>query len=227
MAFVLSTDTVVSAPFNNAVSVNTNVNAQRQDLYQLSNTNPVFDTIVQYKTTVSVTIYAPGPEYSVVQSVNCEPASPFKLSVTPGLCGTSAPNFKIDDYFYATGYSYKKDINSYGQETWSLTTTPKFFEDDLQNELYTTIFLRGVATGTSTSPEARTGVTFTGNTVSSKSMSVSAGFPGVGNAFNLKYGRVTKIGKSTGPGATDGQANVTIPYVTLATDGNINPRKLR
>ena len=215
MTFILSTSTTVSAPFQNALSINTSINAQRQELYQLSISNPIYDSLVQYQTSISIAIYSPGPSYSTQHSVNCLVASPIEITINPGACGGSID--VISDEFYASAYSYKKDINTYGQESWSLVTVPKYFDDDLQNESYLLSFLRGVATGNSTDPESQTGVQFIGTTVESKSMSISAGFPGIGNAFSVKYGRVISIGGSIGPGDGDGQASVSIPYVPLIT----------
>jgi hypothetical protein len=216
MAFILSTATVVSAPFANAVSVNVSVNSQQQFLYQLSNSNPVYDSLTNFQTALNITVYSPGPTYNTIQSTDCKVANTININVEPGFCGTSIPGLEIDDNFVVNSYSYIKARNTYGQETWGMTTLPKILDEN-GNELYTATLFRGVATGTATD-ETIAGVQFTGATVESNTMSVTAGFPGVGTANTLQFGRVTRVGGSTGPGSVDGQANVSIPYVQVAID---------
>ena len=215
MAFILSSDTTISNPFGNAVSVNTAVNARRQDLYHLSSTNPIYDIIINYKTTLTVNVYSPGPAYSTAHSVNCQIPEALEVSVVPGFCGAVIRGLQLRDDFYVSGYSYSKNRDSFGIESWSLTTADKYYDEDFEL-IYESAFFRGVAMGTSTSPFNNTGVVFTGETVQSQSMSVSAGFPGIGTANVLHYGRVTQVGRGVGPGNVDGKANVTIPYVAVA-----------
>lgn len=217
MPFILSSSTTVSAPFQKAVSVNASLNTLRQDLFQLSNSNPIYDTLISFQTTLSITIYAPGPLHSTVHSVNCEEANSIPVQVIPGFCGGPIPGLSLNDNYYVTSYSYNKDKNGYGTETWNLVTANQFLDEDLNVE-YEILFFRGVATGNSTNPESQTGVQFEGNTIQTKNFSVSVGFPGIGTANISKYGRVTAVGGGTGPGGTEGQASVSIPYIPVPTD---------
>jgi len=217
MAFIISTDTNVSSPFNNALSVNTSTNNQRQILYQLSNKNPIYDAIINLQISVSISIYSPGPSKSTANSVNCEPADSVLLQVDPGFCGSAVTGASINGNFYVSNYTYTKTRDTYGVENWSFVSAPQYLDDNL-NVIYEALFLRGVALGSSTEPENNTGVNFSSNTVESTSMGVSAGFPGVGQANVTKNGIVSSVGGGKGPGDTDGQASVAIPYTPIIND---------
>jgi len=225
MAFILSTATTVSAPFNNALSVNTSVNSNQQLLFQLSNTEPVYDFLINFQTTVSITVYAPGPEYSVIQSTDCQAANTIDLRIDPGFCGTPINNLIVDEPFFVNSYSYQKSRNTYGQETWSLASLPKVLDED-GDIIYESIMFRGVATGTFTNA-AQTGVESVGNTVKSFNMAVAGGFPGVGTANELFFGRVVEVGGGVGPGDSDGNASVSIPYTQIPNVSETFARRVR
>jgi len=224
MAFILSTSTTVSSPFQNAISVNTGAGFQQQILYQLSSVDPVYDVIIQAQETVNISIYAPGPGYNTQSSLNCEPANSISLSVDPGFCGSPVQGASINGNFYVSNYTYSKNRDTYGIETWSLIAAPKFMDANL-NVLYESIFLRGVALGSSTDGE--TGVSFA-QTVPGEhvSINVSAGFPGVGQANTAHYGIVASVGGGAGAGPSDGQASVNIPYTSIYNEGGTNTRVL-
>lgn len=221
MAFILSTATVVSSPFQNAVSVNTGVNTQQQLLFQLSNSNPVYDTLINYQTTVNISVYSPGPKYNTIQSVDCKASNTLRVKVTPGFCGKSLPSLVIDDEFYVNNYSYSKDRNTHGTESWSLISKNRVL-DDTGKLQYESEMFRGISTGTSTGgAKNTTGTVFSGNLTKSSQMSVQAGFPGVGSANEIFFGRVVAVGGGIGEGDSEGQASVSIPYVEVPNDGKI------
>lgn len=211
MAFIISTNTVVS-PFTNAISINASLNARVQNLFQISVLNPIYDSFTTFQTSISITTYAPGGQlYEIPVSVNCEEANSIPITVDPGDCAGTVVE-TIDDDFFATSYAYNKERNTYGTESWTLVTSPLV---KLKNgTIVPHLHLRGVSTGFSAGDG--TGVEFSEvSDEESTFINITAGFPGVGKVNTMKFGTVSKVGGGTGPGSSDGQANVTIPYVTI------------
>lgn len=217
MAFILSSSTTVEGPFaGRLTSLNVSAASRVENLFQLTDgtSSPIYDTLITYQVTASLTLYAPGPTYSTEISINCEEGETISLKVVPGFCGEEVAGLTLEDDFYVNSYSYNKTTLTHGTESWGLISKTVFANSNFE-PLFSTLMLTGAATGSSTDPSSETGVVFNTNTVETIAIDVSAGNPGLGQANKLLFGGVSQIGGGLGSGATDGKASVTIPYASL------------
>lgn len=206
MGFVISAGTLVTG-LGAALSVNLDLSPQIQRLWQLGSSIPYNKNIITQKR-LSVVVYggSGSPTYSTAASVGCTDANTLPISVSAVACGGGA--IGTSDDWYVTGYSYSKDAQGWGQETWTLVSAPEASGGG------TPVMIRGVAEGSSTTGGAIAGVTFIGATIDGESIQVQAGSPGIGRADTAVFGEVSSVGGTTtgqGIGLT-GNANVSIPY---------------
>lgn len=212
MGFVISAGTLVTG-LGAAISVNLDLSPQIQRLYALGSSTPYNRLLISQKR-LSVTCYGGSgtPTYNVAASVGCNDANTIAVSVNATACDGGSVGTSED--WYVTGYSYNKDAQGWGQESWNMVTAPE--GDDGSSTVIATM-IRGIAEGTATQGGASTGVTFIGSTVPGESIQVQAGSPGIGRADDSLFGEVSSVGGGTtgqGLGLT-GSANVTIPYSPL------------
>jgi hypothetical protein len=154
-------------------------------------------------------------------STSCTDAGTTNITITPAACGGSLTPFS--DSFFVTSYSYQKENNGYGQETWAFTSKP-----EIPGYGGTIVMLRGIAEGQISTGDGVMSSTLMGVTVDEaasndslgaaiegESGSVQAGTPGLGNYDVQRYVIVTAVGGSTGRGAAvdgySGQASIQIP----------------
>jgi len=195
------------------------VQAQINRLWQLGSWNP-YKTMVTKLETVSITTYAGS-----LGGVNLSPGAScsdsgakFNVSISPGSCNGGGGG--ISGSFYLMSYSYTKgEAIGLGQESWSgqrwvgggggggdtiYTSAPSFV-------------LQGTSEGNSSGNVGSTGIQFgSGVTVQGSQGSVSAGFPGLGQADTTTYGTVSSVGGGTlKQDGSVGQGSASVPHQPL------------
>ena len=210
MPFVISAGTVVTGFGAGIQSVNLNISPQIQRLYQLGTSVPYDrNQIIQKSLTIS-RYGGGGGTYDTTASTSCDEPTPLNISIAAAGC---TYNISVDDEWWVSSYSYQKDVQGWGIESWSLITRPEIIgSNDVE-----ALMIRGVAEGqSSNNGGANTGVTFLAGTIQGQTMEVTAGQPGIGKAFEIDFGEVSSVGGGTGKAdGKDGNANVTIPYTPI------------
>jgi len=217
MAFILSSSTSISFGSNSKtrgiISIQINSVPQVQRLPVLGSANP-FSEIRKLQTQISLTRYGGGPTYITTPTEICNDANTISFSFSPGACGPIDSNLYLNGNFFVTSYSFSKEVNQFGQESWTIVDKPvTTFTSGGQVGTGNTVMPRGIADG-QTTEGLNTGVTLDGSSeASGVSASLSAGNPGVGRANSLILGVVTSVGGSTtSKGSEDGSGQANIPY---------------
>lgn len=212
------------------VSVNFDLQANVERLWQLGSFSP-YETTTTKQRTMNVTVYGIRPDnkggtniHMLPPSTSCADATSFAIEFNAVVCQTGG-SASFRDIFFVNSYSYSKDFQSYGQESWSLQTKP--IVDNYAGTIY---MLRGIATGRILKPasgiltEAEVGCVIDdaasrdslGNYIESESGSITAGFPGIGNYDITREVVVANIGGSTGKkDGYKGTASATIPLTPM------------
>jgi len=202
-------------------SVNWAMQVSPNRLWQLGSWDP-YRTQVTKTITVNITTYAGAiNSISLSPSTSCADSSARKnVSISIAACGpTSAINFSESDMFLMS-YSYSKgDPTAFGSESWSFQ---KWVDADASgaeflNVLAPTYVIQGRAEGSRTGNVTDLGVVFQADgQITGQQGSVSAGFPGLGNADDTVYGLVIQVGGGTleDSGKT-GEASASIPHSPL------------
>lgn len=208
MPFVISAGSFVSG-MTGVQSVSVALTPQIQRLYQLGSNVP-FNKNVINQHQLNITKYAGGFSMSVAASASCADANSISISVTAGGCAGGGGGHS--DTWFPTSYSYNKDVQGWGMETWGFISRPT-----IEGGGATAIMIRGVAEGqSSTDGGASTGVSFIGSTVAGSSLEVTAGSPGIGRAFSMIFGEVGSIGGGTGKAdGRDGTGSASVPYTPI------------
>lgn len=184
-------------------------------LYQLGS-DSIYAIESSQNQTLSVTIYgnAGSPSFSSGQLdvPNCVD-SDLKVSVTftPGLCpSTGSYSFSNRDFF-VTSYSYSKDVQGVGQESWSLVAKPdnSFYmmpgsslniTSSPINTDPTIVMINGFPTGQFYSEEVsynEAGMALHSSNLTTKTVEVSSGALSLGKAKTVIQGFVSSFGGST------------------------------
>lgn len=215
MPYIISAGTLVNGFGVGIQSINLNMTPQIQRLYELGSIKP-FDKNITQQYSLSISKYSRGVDgdtYTIAPSINCDDVDGVNISISTGNC---AGGISISDKFYITSYSYNKDIQGWGIESYNLITKPIIVGGTVIPRL-----LRGVAEGQTTiDGGANTGVVFnTGvgySIINGNSIEVTAGSPGIGKYTNTIFGEVSQIGGGTGKAdGLDGVASVNIPYIPI------------
>ena len=216
-------------------SVNWNINMQPNRLWQLGSWDP-FKTQVGKTVSVSFTTYASrdsdGALFpNLIQPIVLSPSETCENSnatahvqIQVAACGPSSEvnvdlqNMDLTSYSYAKG-----DPIGFGTESWSFQAWvgSGVSGDEFIEIIEPTYVLQGrsegsVSGGVGTSDEDMGIVMDTEGQVTGQQGSVSAGFPGVGNADDIKLGLIDRVGggRLDAAGQT-GQSNATIPHQPL------------
>lgn len=197
------------------ISANWNFEPGRQDAFCLGSFTPSSDhTIYKPQMTLSLTLYAPGPEYSTDASTNCEePQGDISASVIPASCDTGVDG--ASGNWWVTSYNYSKGSKDQpAQESWSLTKWVDMPSGSTPTDrtINPTYIIRGITQGQSTDA-AVTGITFIDTFAESKEGSVSAG--GQGQASTTTHGIVSAVGGGSSAVSDLGNGSATIPYTPL------------
>lgn len=211
MPFVISTGTIVTGFGAGIISVNLSLTPQIQRLYQLGSGIP-FDRNVTRQNQLNITRYGGvNSSINVEASASCTDANSTAISIVGGGCAGNEVN--VSDNWYVSSYSYQKDVQGWGQESWSFISKPLVIGSSA-----TATMIRGTAEGQSTNDGgADTGVVFLDTLIQGNTIEVSAGSPGIGRAFEFDYGEVQIVGGTTTGKADglDGNASVSIPYTPI------------
>jgi len=238
MAVVIgsATTVVVGGVTDGFQSVSWNVNRQPTRLWQLGSWDP-YNTQVGKTITASITTYAGVlPTVTLAPANSCADSTAVK-DITIDAQACSGPVISLGYTMYITSYSYSKgDPVGFATESWSF----QFWEDSEVGDYPSSSsmipipdpssVIQGIAEG-SRSGDVGNGSTDLGirfvddpgaapadnyHIVVGTQGSVSAGFPGVGNADIVQIGLVDRIGGGLlQAGGEIGQSNATIPHQPL------------
>ena len=216
-------------------SVNWNINMQPNRLWQLGSWDP-FKTQVGKTVSVSFTTYAArdsnGSMYpNLIQPITLSPSETCEnsnatahVTINVAACGpTSEVGVDLQN-MYLTSYSYAKgDPIGFGTESWSFQTWvgSSVTGDEFIEIMDPTYVLQGRAEGSYSgnvgTSEEDMGISMEDDgQVTGQQGSVSAGFPGVGNANDTILGLIDRVGggRLDAAGQT-GQSSATIPHQPL------------
>jgi hypothetical protein len=216
------TEVTIGAVNTGFQSVQWALQVQTNRLWQLNSFLPYKTQVTAIKT-VSVNTYASAlPEYALPDVTTCADSTiaadiDIAIDICPGQ--SAAPGFSQTG-MYVMSYSYNKaDPQAFGTESWSYQrwVDSGVVGDEFINTEAPDLVLRGQAEGSRSGDVADTGVEFkTEGQVTGQQGSVSAGFPGLGNADDTTYGLVNNVGGGTLEEAgTTGQSNASIPHTPL------------
>jgi hypothetical protein len=214
-------------------SVNWNISRQPTRLWELGSWTP-WKTQVGATVTVSLTTYAGALSAVLLPAVTSCVDSTIKKNVLINASTCGAGTTKTINYagMYLTSYSYSKgDPTGFGTESWSFQ---KWIDSGVSGDFITiplpTLVLRGQTEG-SRFGDVGNGSTDLGvrfiddpgpapatnyHIVIGDQGSVSAGFPGLGNANITQLGLVDRIGGGKlQAGGEIGQSNATIPHTPI------------
>lgn len=202
------------------VSVSFSLSPSVERLFQLGSFD-AFDIQLQNQESVSLTNYGgASTPVALSPSTSCDDSTArMDVVITPAPCaGSTTPiNRTGVDALFITSFSYSKDFQGYGQESWSLQGKPQIpgYTGDMS-------YVQGFAEGNrleGTDIVSNDGIVLTGSVVSTsfdaqgRSISVSAGSPGLGQDDTQTFGKVTQIGGGVGKeDGKRGNASASVPH---------------
>ncbi len=204
------------------VSVSFTLSPQVERLFQLGSFN-AFDTNITTQESASINSYGgASTPVTLTPSTDCTDSSAkMDITITPAPCsGSVDPITRTgSNAMFITGFSYSKDFQGYGQESWSLTGKP-IIEGFAGNIAYIQGFSEGNRL-TGSDIVSNDGVVLVDSTTGSsgqvdatgRSINVSAGSPGIGNDDDQDFGRATQIGGAVGKeDGKRGTSSASIPH---------------
>ncbi len=201
------------------VSVSFSLSPTVERLFQLGDFDP-FDVNVQTQESISITNFGgASSSLALAPSAACvDSTARMDVTITPAPCtGSTVPITRTGtDALFINSFSYSKDSQGFGQETWSLQGKPI-----LVGFTGSTVFIQGFAEGNQlvgTDIVSDDGVALTSSTTGlfdaeARNLQVSAGSPGIGQDDTQQFGKVTAIGG--GVGKEDGKrgtASANVPH---------------
>lgn len=204
------------------VSVSFSLSPSVERLFQLGSFN-AFDTNVTTQESASITNYGgASTPVALAPSTSCtDSTAKMDITITPAPCtGATTPITRTGaNALFITSYSYSKDFQGYGQESWSLTGKPQItgFTGNIA-------FIQGFAEGNRLDGSdivSNDGVVLVDSATGTaglvdatgRSISVSAGSPGLGNDDDQEFGRATQVGGAVGKeDGKRGNASANIPH---------------
>ena len=221
------TTVFVGAAADGFQSVSWNINRQPNRLWELGSWDP-WKTQVGATMSINLTSYAGALDVvALAPSTSCTNSTAIKTIVINAETCDGSPVSINESNMYINSYSYSKgDPTGFGTESWSFQ---KWIESGLVGGDFVqipepTYVLQGRAEGsrqgTVGNGTTDLGVNFlspeSSHVVEGEQGSVSAGFPGVGNADTIKLGLVDRIGGGMlESGGDTGQSSATIPHQPL------------
>ncbi len=211
------TSDIISGGF---VSVSFSLSPNVERLFQLGSFD-AFDINITEQESVSLTNYGGASTPLVLtQSVACvDSTAKMAVIITPAPCfGSAVPISRTGaDSLFITSFSYSKDFQSFGQESWSLQSKP-IIAGFTGNQ----VFLQGFAEGSHTIGSdvvSNDGIILTGSVTATtfdaegRNLSVSAGSPGIGTDDTQRFGKITQIGGGVGKeDGKKGNASANVPH---------------
>lgn len=202
------------------ISAQWGVQAQLNRLWQLGSWDP-YRTVVTKVENASFTTYAGSVgTKDLTPATSCaNSTATISVNIVPATCGASVPG--LSGNFYLMSYSYSKgDAIGIGQESWSGQRWPGGGGGG-GNVYYTgapTYVLQGPSEGSRSGDVSNTGIVFDSGAaqVEGTQGSVSAGFPGIGQADTTIHGIVNRVGGGTlKEDGRIGQGSASIPHQPL------------
>lgn len=182
-----------------------------------------FDINLTTQESASVTNYGgASTPVALAPSTSCvDSTAKMDITITPAPCtGAATPIVRTGpDALFITSFSYSKDFQGFGQESWSLQGKPV-----ITGFTGSIAFIQGFAEGnrlTGSDIVSDDGVVLVDSATSTpgqvdatgRSLSVSAGSPGLGNDDLQDFGKVTEIGGAVGKeDGKRGNASANIPH---------------
>jgi hypothetical protein len=202
------------------VSVSFSLSPNVERLFELGSFD-AFDINLTEQESVSLTNYGgASTPVTLAQSVGCvDSTAKMAVTITPAPCvGGVVPIVRTGaDSLFITSYSYSKDFQSYGQESWSLQSKPI-----ITGFTGSQVFIQGFSEGSKligSDIVSNDGVVLTGSVASTtfdaegRNLNVSAGSPGIGTDDTQRFGKVTQIGGGVGKeDGKKGNASATVPH---------------
>lgn len=213
--------TVISSVISGGfVSVSFTLSPSVERLFQLGSFD-AFDIQLQNQESISLTNYGgASTPVTLTPSVTCtDSTARMDIIITPSAClGSVVPISRTGtDALFITSFSYSKDFQGFGQESWSLQGKPLIvgYTGDIS-------FVQGFSEGNRLEGldiVSNDGIVLTGSVPATsfdaqgRNLSVSAGSPGLGQDDTQTFGKVTQIGGGVGrEDGKRGNASATIPH---------------
>lgn len=214
------TSNVISGGF---VSVSFSVSPSVERLFQLGSFD-AYDLQIQTQESISITNYGgASTPVALAPSTSCDDSdATMDVVITPSPCtGSTTPITRTGaDALFITSFSYSKDYQGYGQESWSLQSKPI-----ITGYTGSIAFIQGFAEGQRLEGAdivSNDGIVLTGSVVATsfdaqgRSVSVSAGSPGLGQDDTQTFGKITSIGGGVGKeDGKRGNASANIPHQAI------------
>ncbi len=214
MPYVIGAGTFVTGFGSGIQSISLSLTPQINRLWELGSTVP-YDKDIRKQKTLNITKYSGATQanYSILASSDCTEATPLDLIISASNCNGGV--FLDSDSWWITSYSYSKDIQGWGIESYSLINRPEI----IGSTGVICRMIRGTAEGQRTSNGgADTGIQFLVGTtqVDGQTIEVTAGSPSIGKTFDIEYGEVASVGGGLGKGdGKEGNGQVSVPYVPI------------
>jgi hypothetical protein len=233
MSIILGTMTTVNVDGTTVgfQSINWSIDRQPNRLWQLGNWMP-YRTQVGATISISLTTYAHTLlSVTLAPATSCANSTATKrIRFSASACGPGE-SVSIDEVMYINSYSYaKEDPTGFGTESWSFQkwVNPQDYGTLPSSDFILigvpTYVLQGVTEG-NVSGDVGNGRTDMGihfktpestHVVTGQTGSVSAGFPGLGNADEISLGIVDVIGGALlEAGGRTGRSSATVPHQPL------------
>jgi len=200
-----------------SISAQWGVQLQINRLWQLGSWTP-YSTVATAVENVSITTYAGAVgSVSLAPSTGCTDSTAIiSVNISPAACGGGVAG--LSGSFFLMSYSYSKgDAIGLGQESWNGQRWPGGGSGGGGSVSFTdapSFVLQGPSEGSESGDVPNTGITFGGGpTVNGSQGSVSAGFPGLGQADAVTYGIVSGVGGgSLKADGKVGQGSASVPH---------------
>lgn len=207
-------DTITSVPLLGIQSISLDSSPEINRLWELGSTLP-YDKDLRRQKKLSISRYSGSlqSKFNILASNDCSEPEPLFLTIYAADC--LAGSVSDVSEWWITNYSYTKDIQGWGIESFNLISRPEIIgSSDIICRM-----IRGTAEGQRTiNGGADTGIEFITDTtqVEGTTLEVSAGSPSIGKTFNTEFGEVATIGGGLGKGdGKEGNGQVTIPYTPI------------
>lgn len=211
------TSNLISGGF---VSVSFNTSPSVERLFQLGSFD-AFDTQIQTQESVSISNFGGASlPLPLVQNTDCsDSTAKMDVTIVPAPCtGSADPIVRSGaNALFITSFSYSKDFQGFGQESWSLQGKP-FIPGFTGNQA----FIQGFSEGNRlVGPDivSNDGIVLEGSVPATafdaegRSISVSAGASSLGNDDIQRSGKITQIGGAVGrEDGKRGTSSASIPH---------------
>lgn len=202
------------------MSVSFTLSPSVERLFQLGSFD-AFDIQLQNQESISISNYGgASTPVALSPSISCDDSTArMDVTITPAAClGSVTPiNRTGSDALFITSFSYSKDFQGFGQESWSLQGKPIIvgYTGNIS-------FVQGFSEGNRIEGldiVSNDGIVLTGSVPATsfdaqgRNLSVSAGSPSLGQDDTQTFGKVTQIGGGVGrEDGKRGNASASVPH---------------